>query len=68
MQYITEHGKTILSKVPLALASMAQWIECWPENKKVTSLIPSQGTCLGCRPGPQLGACKRQLIDVSLTH
>ena len=44
-----------------ALAGVAQWIECWPANQKVTSSIPSQGTCLGCRPGPQLGACKRQL-------
>ena len=29
--------------------------------------IPNQGTCLGCGPGPQLGAGKRQPhIDVSL--
>ena len=31
-------------------------------------LIPSQGTCLGCGPGPQLGAYERQQIYVSLTH
>ena len=36
---------------------MAQWIEHQPANWKVTSLIPSQGTCLGCGPGPRLGAC-----------
>ena len=30
-----------------ALAGVAQWIECWPANQKVTSSIPSQGTCLG---------------------
>ena len=35
------------------LAGVAQWIECWPENQRVTSLIPSQGTCLGCGPGLQ---------------
>ena len=50
-----------------ALAGVAQWTEHQPENLKVTGLIPSQGTCLGFRPGPQLGAL-RQLINVSLTH
>ena len=40
-------------KLFLALAGMAQWIECWPSNQKITSSIPSQGTCLGCGPGPQ---------------
>ena len=34
-----------------ALASVAQWVECGPENQKVISLILSQGTCLGCGPG-----------------
>ena len=33
------------------LAGVAQWIECWPANQRVTNLIPSQGICLGCRPG-----------------
>ena len=32
----------------LALASVAQWIEFQPANWKAASLIPSQGTCLGC--------------------
>ena len=45
---------------------MAQWIEREPVNQKVAGLIPSQGTCLGCCPGPQLGEYERQLIDVSL--
>ena len=52
-----------------ALVSVAQWIECWPANQRVTSLIPSliPSTCLGCGPGPQWGVCKRQPhIDVSL--
>ena len=37
-----------------ALAGMAQWVQCRPVNQRVTSLIPSlsQGTCLGCGPGP----------------
>ena len=35
----------------LTLASVTQWIEHWPANQRVTSLIPSQGTCLGCGPG-----------------
>ena len=48
-----------------ALAGVAQLIERWPANQRVVGLIPSQDTCLGCGPGPQLGARERQLIDVS---
>ena len=48
-------------------AGVAQWIECRPENQRVISLIPSQGTCLGCMPGPQYVAREGQPhIDVSL--
>ena len=36
-----------------ALAGVAQWIECRPANQRVAGLIPSQGMCLGCGPGPQ---------------
>ena len=50
-----------------ALAGVAQRTEHWPVKLKVTGSIPSQGTCLGCRPGPQLGACEREVIDVSHT-
>ena len=32
-----------------ALADVAQWIERWPANHRVVS----QGTSLGCGPGPQ---------------
>ena len=39
----------------MALAGVAQWLECQPENQGVPGLIPSQGTCQGCRPGPTLG-------------
>ena len=49
-----------------ALAGVAQWIECQPANQGAGGLIPSQGTCLGCGPGSQLGVCERQLTDVSL--
>ena len=50
-----------------ALAGVVQWIECWPMSQRVTSSIPSQDTCLGCGPGPQWGAHKRQPhMDVSL--
>ena len=44
----------------LALAGVAQWIEHGPANRKVVGSIPSQGTCLGCGPGPWWGACDRQ--------
>ena len=50
-----------------ALASVAQWIEIRPANQKVASLIPSQGTLLGCRTGPRWGACERQPLTVSLS-
>ena len=50
-----------------ALAGVAQWIEHWPVNQRVTGSVPSQGTCLGYAPGPQCGAHERQPhIDVSL--
>ena len=56
-----------LKNLGLALAGVAQWIERQPVNQRVTGSIPSQGTCLGCRPGPQWGARERQPhIDVSL--
>ena len=50
-----------------ALAGVAQWIEHWPANQRVTGSIPSQGTCLGCGPGPLCGVHEKQPhIDVSL--
>ena len=50
-----------------AVAGVAQWIVCQPANQRVTGSIPSQDTCLGCGPGPQMGMQKRQPhIDVSL--
>ena len=52
-----------LSKLPnVALAGVAQWIECQPANQSVTS----QGTCLGCGPGSWCRVYERQPhIDVS---
>ena len=50
-----------------ALAGVAQWIEHWPVKQKAAGSIPSEGTCLGCRPGPQWWVHERQPhIDVSL--
>ena len=49
------------------MTHVAQWIECWPVSQRVASSIPSQGTCLGCRPGPQDRVHEWQPhIDVSL--
>ena len=49
---------TPVSKNLSFLDGVAQWIELWPENQRVTDSIPSQDTCLGS---------KRQAhIDVSL--
>ena len=51
----------------LALAAVAQWTECRTMNEGVAGSIPSQGTCLGYKPGPLEEACERQShIDVSL--
>ena len=61
-------AKLILILRISALAGVAQWIEYQPENQSVAGSIPSQGTCLGCGPGPLLEACEKQLVDVSLTH
>ena len=49
------------------MAGVAQWVEHWPVNQRVTGSIPSQGTCLGCNVGPQQEASERQPhFDVSL--
>ena len=50
----------------LAPTDVVQWVGHHPANCKVPGSIPGQGTCLGCRPGSQLGTCERQPIDVSL--
>ena len=47
-------------KEGISLAGAAQGNEHWPANRKVTGLIPRQGTYLGFRPG--------QLVDVFLEH
>ena len=39
-----------LFKISSALAGVAQWIERWPANQRVTGSIPSQGTSLGAGP------------------
>ena len=49
----------------IALAGVAQWTERHPANQKVADLVSSQGTCPGCGPGPQLGACRRQPVNFS---
>ena len=59
--------KDLKNQKNIALAGVAKWTECPQANQWVASLIPSQGTFLGCKPGPQEGAHERQPhIDVSL--
>ena len=48
----------MLKKIKLALAGVAQWIECWPVNRKVAGSIPNQGTCLGWGPVPSGGGVR----------
>ena len=54
-----------------ALTKVTQWVGRYNANQRVTNLFPSQGKCLGCRSGPQLGACVQeatnQCISPSLT-
>ena len=51
----------------MALAGVAQWIECRPVNHRVAGSIPTQGISLGSRSDPPLGAHEKQPhIDVSL--
>ena len=45
-----DYGRKI--SMTIALVGVAQWIECRPANQRVAGSIPSQGTCLGCEPGP----------------
>ena len=40
----------------VALAGVAQWIKYRPVNQRVASLIPGQGTGLGCGPGTRWGS------------
>ena len=50
-------------KLYVSLAGAAQWIECQPANQKIAGSIPSQGTCLGGGPDPQLRVCETQPIN-----
>ena len=58
----------VSSRLTTLCPALAEWlIERRPESQRVAGSIPSQGTGLGCGPGPQCGAHKRQPhIDVSL--
>ena len=65
------HVESCYSKIVnlfyFALADVTQWIEHWTVKQRVSSSIPSQGTCLGCRLGPHYGEHKRQPhSDISL--
>ena len=66
-QCLEMYYNILMKFIFLALAGVAQWIQCWPVNQRVAGLIPSQDKCLVCGPGPQWGMHKRQPhIDVSL--
>ena len=41
-----------IEKYLCALTGMAQLVEHCPAKQRVAGLIPSQGTCLTCGPGP----------------
>ena len=39
-----------IQKCSSTLAAVAQWAECRPEIQRVADWVPTQGSCLGCRP------------------
>ena len=49
------HSQRFAKIVQGALASVAQLVGHPPTKRKVTGLIPGQGTCLHGAPGPHLG-------------
>ena len=53
------------------MAGVAQWIEQWPANQRVTGSIPSQGIFLGCGPDqvPSVGHARgnHTLLFLSLS-
>ena len=53
-------GKVLIALISshLTHADVTQWLECRPGNRKVTGLVPGQGTFLGCGPGDQLGSMR----------
>ena len=52
----TQHASNFFQfKMRISLAGVAQWIGCRPANQRVTGLIPSQGTYLGCKPDSPVG-------------
>ena len=48
---IKEHAGEGHKRAHIALAGVVQRVERQPVNQRVSSSIPSQGTCLGCGPG-----------------
>ena len=65
---LLELQEEIVKNADSPLPGVVQWTKCWSANQKVAGSIPSQGTCLSWGPGPHLGACERQQIDVSLEY
>ena len=57
----------MIKSIRRTLAGVAQWTVHWAAKPRVAGVIPSQGTCLVCGPGPQEGVHKgQQHTDVSL--
>ena len=67
INYFTILPGLLIKSCNFALADVARWIGHRPANLKVTILFPSQGTCLGGRLGPWLGAGEGQPI-MHLSH
>ena len=59
-------AKASFINTSLALAGVAQWIGHQPVNQRIAGSIPSQGTCLGCRP--QVPGPRSQGMWEATTH
>ena len=50
------------------LAGVAQWIEYQPVNQRVTSSIPSQGTCLDCTQISKANQIRKDFLEIFTEH
>ena len=66
MEYYSAFKKKKREEIRPGWCGSVDWARA--ANLRVTGSIPSQGTCLGCRPHPQWGPHERQPhIDISLS-
>ena len=63
---VFSNGFPLKKKGERALAGVAQWIECWPENQKVPVVVGTHAWVAGQSPAGSTQESNR--LDVSLPH